>query len=97
MKRAVAIVGALAGIALAASALLLPHAAQSQTSMSPPQHLRLAGTSYTPVGVSAGEKNISSSWFLVTPEGGEQYPVWCMSNANATPPTVTCKRGEFPK
>ena len=95
MTRTSLVAVSIAGLALAALALLLPHAAMSQSAPSP-RSLRPAATmTYTPVGAAVSNDNVAVAWFLVVTDT-DLYPVSCHTSLQAKPAAISCMRGTFP-
>ena len=95
MTRTSLVAVSIAGLALAALALLLPHAAMSQSAPSP-RSLRPAATmTYTPVGAAVSNDNVAVAWFLVVTDT-DLYPVSCHTALQAKPAAISCMRGTFP-
>jgi len=95
MTRTSLVAVSIAGLALTAFALLIPHAAMSQTAP-PPKSLRPAATmTYTPVGAAMGNDNVSVAWFVVVTDT-DLYPVSCHTAVQTKPTAISCVRGTFP-
>ena len=95
MTRTSLVAVSIAGLALTAFALFIPHVAMSQTA-SLPKSLRPAATmTYTPVGAAVGNDNVSVAWFVVVTDT-DLYPVSCHTVVQAKPTAINCTRGTFP-